>query len=100
MREFGERGLRIVLALGQRQRLTAADAEVPAAVADPGRAGKQFLEAASRSEQAREILRPLVRARADVERQVGHRSEEQTSELQSLTRISYAVICTQQKRHR
>src|SRR3546814_20449773 len=38
MREFGERGLRRVLALGQRQPLAAAEAEVPAAVGSPGRA--------------------------------------------------------------
>ncbi len=35
MRELGERGLRLGLALGERQRLAAAEAEVPAAVADP-----------------------------------------------------------------
>src|SRR3546814_2692303 len=52
MREFGERGLRLLLALGQRQRLTATEAEVPAAVADPGRARKQFLQGARlRSEE-------------------------------------------------
>src|SRR3546814_14092864 len=37
MREFGERGLRRVLALGQRLSLAAAEAAVPAAVAAPGR---------------------------------------------------------------
>src|SRR3546814_18338427 len=56
MREFGERGLRLLLAFGQRQRLTAAEAEVPAAGADPGRAGKHFLEAARRSDQTRATL--------------------------------------------
>src|SRR3546814_13484124 len=57
MREFGERGLRRVLALGQRQRLAAAEAEVPAAVADPGRARAQFLEAARPGEPRSEERR-------------------------------------------
>src|SRR3546814_5224500 len=30
---------------------------------------------------------------------VGHRSEEHTSELQSLMRISYAVFCLKKKNH-
>src|SRR3546814_9848936 len=33
---------------------------------------------------------------ARFKRMTGHRSEEQTSELQSLMRISYAVFCLQQ----
>src|SRR3546814_3789733 len=32
--------------------------------------------------------------------EVGRRSEEHTSELQSLMRISYAVFCLKQKQHR
>src|SRR3546814_3746417 len=32
--------------------------------------------------------------------QIGHRSEEHTSELQSLMRISYAVFCLKKKRKR
>src|SRR3546814_935066 len=31
--------------------------------------------------------------------QIGHRSEEHTSELQSLMRISYAVFCLKKKKH-
>src|SRR3546814_6019136 len=34
-----------------------------------------------------------------LERQVVERSEEHTSELQSLMRISYAVFCLQKKKH-
>src|SRR3546814_9267859 len=33
------------------------------------------------------------------EKVVGHRSEEHTSELQSLMRISYAVFCLKKKKH-
>src|SRR3546814_8127557 len=32
--------------------------------------------------------------------QLGNRSEEHTSELQSLMRISYAVFCLQKKKHK
>src|SRR3546814_3221783 len=35
----------------------------------------------------------------DIERGVGFRSEEHTSELQSLMRISYAVFCLKTKKH-
>src|SRR3546814_6085194 len=35
----------------------------------------------------------------DVERQARVRSEEHTSELQSLMRIAYAVFCLQKKKH-
>src|SRR3546814_8574214 len=44
------------------------------------------------------------RGRNRLQRQVcrggGHRSEEHTSELQSLMRISYAVFCLKKKTHR
>src|SRR3546814_962668 len=41
---------------------------------------------------------PRLRAtRSDVEAEVQHRSEEHTSELQSLMRISYAVFCLKKK---
>src|SRR3546814_1310493 len=39
-----------------------------------------------------------ARARAFVRRTVGSRSEEHTSELQSLMRISYAVFCLKKKK--
>src|SRR3546814_6050226 len=41
---------------------------------------------------ADEAVRPII-AHADLVRQRALRSEEQTSELQSLMRISYAVFC-------
>src|SRR3546814_5852183 len=108
MREFGKCLLRFGLAFGKRQRLPAAKAQVTAPVADPGRTRQQFLEAARLGEQPVEILRPLVRVRPDDERQVGHRrdgdrferSEEHTSELQSLMRISYAVFCLKKKKNK
>src|SRR3546814_5995113 len=37
--------------------------------------------------------------REAIGRCVGHRSEEHTSELQSLMRISYAVFCLNKKKH-
>src|SRR3546814_6440812 len=42
----------------------------------------------------------LAQAKAtDERRAAGNRSEEHTSELQSLMRISYAVFCLKQKKH-
>src|SRR3546814_3814424 len=46
------------------------------------------------------LLEPLRHARGDPPRlldHVAHRSEEHTSELQSLMRISYAVFCLKKK---
>src|SRR3546814_7209247 len=40
-----------------------------------------------------------VRARRDARARRGHRSEEHTSELQSLMRISYAVFCLKKKKN-
>src|SRR3546814_9909768 len=41
----------------------------------------------------------LLRGGVDVQTAVGGRSEEHTSELQSLMRISYAVFCLKKKKH-
>src|SRR3546814_4732726 len=38
--------------------------------------------------------------RGELEAERGHRSEEHTSELQSLMRISYAVFCLKKKKQR
>src|SRR3546814_3441581 len=46
--------------------------------------------------QVRDLL-VRMRARDDDELRVDRRSEEHTSELQSLMRISYAVFCLKQK---
>src|SRR3546814_1460156 len=43
-------------------------------------------------------LQPHVLADLDPRRQVAQRSEEHTSELQSLMRISYAVFCLKKKK--
>src|SRR3546814_1311620 len=40
----------------------------------------------------------VVEARADVDHHIAIRSEEHTSELQSLMRISYAVFCLKKKK--
>src|SRR3546814_6806454 len=46
----------------------------------------------------RTILEPEQRARDDVTKERGARSEEHTSELQSLMRTSYAVFCLKKKK--
>src|SRR3546814_1472824 len=51
-----------------------------------------------RSTVGNELARVLLRIRGRVG-QRHHRSEEHTSELQSLMRISYAVFCLKQKRN-
>src|SRR3546814_5863779 len=48
---------------------------------------------------AHRLDRPLVLLRVEA-RISGHRSEEHTSELQSLMRIPYAVFCLKKKKHR
>src|SRR3546814_8256229 len=52
-----------------------------------------FIFAGARSRQPRIDAGGLLRQRA------GLRSEEHTSELQSLMRISYAVFCLKKKKH-
>src|SRR3546814_9239640 len=47
--------------------------------------------------QKRRDLRPVVLVGADTMHH--HRSEEHTSELQSIMRISYAVICFKKQKH-
>src|SRR3546814_2064416 len=42
---------------------------------------------------------PLIARPGGVLVRAGHRSEEHTSELQSLMRISYAVFCLKKKKH-
>src|SRR3546814_6180183 len=60
------------------------------------------LERGERRAVALDRLAPLVGQALRVELQVrrrGTRSEEHTSELQSLMRISYAVFCLKKKKH-
>src|SRR3546814_10096380 len=55
--------------------------------------------AAATRRRPREQLVPTRLGQIDrVERHAGARSEEHTSELQSLMRISYAVFCLKQKK--
>src|SRR3546814_4789485 len=56
----------------------------------PGRLDALDLEVA-------EVDRPVHRNDQVVDRNAGRRSEEHTSELQSLMRISYAVFCLKKK---
>src|SRR3546814_7204561 len=46
----------------------------------------------------RETLAPVLDAYASIQRFVDQRSEEHTSELKSLMRISYAVFCLKKKK--
>src|SRR3546814_2961236 len=50
--------------------------------------------------QARQARPPADQGPRRHRRDVGARSEEHTSELQSLMRISYAVFCLKKKKHR
>src|SRR3546814_9400514 len=57
------------------------------------RAGQLFLEHVPR------VFTALQQARDSVKAAANGRSEEHTSELQSLMRISYAVFCLQKKKN-
>src|SRR3546814_8197097 len=60
---------------------------------DDGKRGRQ--QAAVLAQQQK---RQDAKTDADAAAQVGQRSEEHTSELQSLMRISYAVFCLTEKK--
>src|SRR3546814_9967179 len=81
--EFGERGLRLQRpAYSARSAVRVDEAErVDRVVAAVGEAGRDRARAHQRTERAR-----------------FRRSEEHTSELQSLMRISYAVYCLDKKK--
>src|SRR3546814_3205135 len=77
--------------------------------ADPGRkriAPRQFVAGSDRQGKLivalRRVLLPqkIAREAAVGEKQAFGRSEEHTSELQSLMRISYAVFCLKKKKHK
>src|SRR3546814_1953789 len=62
-------------------------------VSERDRAGRRdFVAAADRDHAGERDCRKRA-AGADADARVRHRSEEHTSELQSLMRISYAVFC-------
>src|SRR3546814_2968108 len=46
------------------------------------------------------VVEPMQYGRMFLVGDAAHRSEEHTSELQSLMRISYAVVCLKKKKHR
>src|SRR3546814_5940978 len=62
-------------------------------------AGYDFAERSGKLDAQREVGHDGVRGAARIGEQ-RRRSEEHTSELQSLMRISYAVFCLKQKKHR
>src|SRR3546814_3283203 len=64
---------------------------------DARRARDDEQEVVTMAEHANPDLSPRVRARVSGARMT--RSEEHTSELQSLMRISYAVFCLKKKKH-
>src|SRR3546814_3264224 len=66
----------------------------------PERASRRWTRSAMRStSRGRHRPRTLVEKRRQFGHCSGNRSEEHTSELQSLMRISYAVFCLKQKNH-
>src|SRR3546814_6201237 len=77
--EIDQRGRGLFLPLRQRQCLARLETEVPAAIADPGRARQHRI-------QGRGGLHQCIQ-----------RSDAHTSELQSLMRISYAVLYLKKK---
>src|SRR3546814_5697977 len=98
---------------GRPHQLVRIDGDEPAAAAhrrarslDPAmpalrghRAGAhRLLSRAFRAAHDRRRGRPRPRLDPDAAREPGSRSEEHTSELQSLMRISYAVFCLKKKK--
>src|SRR3546814_7198629 len=75
-----------------------ADAHADAAGAAAGRAAAAGHRPAGRSDRAGRRRRRAQRLRAQAAYDVHKRSEEHTSELQSLMRISYAVFCLKKKK--
>src|SRR3546814_1800612 len=71
--------------------------EVPALEAESREAGAKD---ALSDEDAAIALGFLLEDEADAEDADDRRSEEHTSELQSLMRISYAVFCLKKKKHK
>src|SRR3546814_7745907 len=91
---LGEAGLRDLAAINHAGAVAAAErlAQVP---------GVMLINDAFFNEFTLELskeARPVVRALADRGVLAGVRSEEHTSELQSLMRISYAVSCLETKK--
>src|SRR3546814_9232915 len=62
-----------------------------------GKGDSEVIEAAVRRELGLDLLENLW-ARNDLDEAAATRSEEHTSELQSLMRISYAVFCLKKKK--
>src|SRR3546814_7904207 len=70
-------------------------AEVGIAISGEGRGVHRAPAWAGAAASSSSVLRPRRRIRSSTS---GHRSEEPTSELQSLMRISYAVFCLKKKK--
>src|SRR3546814_9084771 len=80
--------------LGGRELNFSSDVDLVFAFAEPGQSsGKRVLDAEAWFARAgQQLIQLLDEVTAD-----GFRSEEHTSELQSLMRISYAVFCLKKK---
>src|SRR3546814_7525069 len=87
----GEHGVRLGGNAGQKRntRLAGGGGQVAGQPRTDG-------ELRSRVDGGVELAR--IAYRADTDDRFGHRSEEHTSELQSLMRISYAVFCLKKKK--
>src|SRR3546814_3679415 len=75
---------------------------VPAVAEQPRRSPRHVVSAPCRRAPGREAGRPMLCAGAPAHgwRWAAVRSEEHTSELQSLMRISYAVFCLKKKKQK
>src|SRR3546814_6001875 len=58
----------------------------------------EIFVAAAQGDSFRSVARRLALSPSAVSRRIATRSEEHTSELQSLMRISYAVFCLKKKK--
>src|SRR3546814_5727322 len=63
----------------------------------PRHRGLVVAHAGDQVQQPQRLFRSLLTRGVEFERRARHRSEEHTSELQSLMRISYAVFCLKKK---
>src|SRR3546814_3110995 len=75
------------------------DADLPAPIADAPKAGGKEADDQERQYDFYTVLPGQEVAMSDAEL-AASRSEEHTSELQSLMRISYAVFCLKKKTHK
>src|SRR3546814_6743458 len=82
-----------LLSLGRKPMATPSGGTGP-----PTPDGRMNCQPPCAADRSRARIAPIIRARRALERSCNGRSEEHTSELQSLMRISYAVFCLNKKK--